>query len=63
MILQLLLMIFGANFSHVCRNENKHAHLLAKHTLSIIDYCAWNEESPCFIKQALIHNVSMTFSN
>ena len=56
-------MIFGANFSHVRRNENKPTHLLAKHALDIIDYCAWNEESPCFIKQALIHNVSMTFSN
>ena len=44
-------------FSHVRRQGNRLAHLLAKHAQSISDFSSWIEENPCFIEQALIHNV------
>ena len=45
-------------FSHVCsRQGNKPAHLLAKHAISIVDFMAWMEENPCFLEQALHHDV------
>ncbi|XP_050249443.1 uncharacterized protein LOC126696773 [Quercus robur] len=53
----------SVKFSHVCRNGNILAHLLAKHALGIVDYCDWNEKSSCFIEQALLHDVSMAFTN
>ena len=53
----------SVKFSHVYRNENIPAHLLAKHALGIVDYCDWIEDSPYFIEQALLHNVSMVFTN
>lgn len=34
---------------------------LVKHAYDIVDYCSWIEESPCFIEQALLHNVSNDF--
>ncbi|XP_023878480.2 uncharacterized protein LOC111990943 [Quercus suber] len=49
-------------FSHVCRQGNKPAHLLAKHASYVADYICWIEEEPCCIKQALIH-VVMSFSS
>lgn len=45
-------------FSHVKRQGDRPAHLLAKHALGIVDYLAWIEKNPCFIEQALIHDVS-----
>ena len=44
-------------FSHVCKNENKSTHLLAKHVISIVDFVVWMEENPYFLEQALLHNV------
>ena len=44
-------------FSHVRRQGNNPAHLLAKYAYGINDSSVWIEESPCFIKQALIHDV------
>ena len=45
------------DFSHVKRQGNRPAHLLAKHTLDIADYLTWMEETPCFLEQALLHDV------
>ena len=53
----------SVNFSHVCRNGNIPTHLLAKYALRIVDYCAWIEESPCFIEKALLHDVSLASTN
>ncbi|XP_023914729.2 uncharacterized protein LOC112026278 [Quercus suber] len=49
-------------FSHVRRQGNKPAHLLAKHASCVADYICWIEEEPCCIEQALIHDV-MSFSS
>ncbi|XP_065616449.1 uncharacterized protein LOC136061925 [Quercus suber] len=45
------------DFSHIRRQGNKPAHLLAKHALSIVDFIAWIEENPSFLAQALNHDV------
>ena len=37
-------------------------HLLAKHALGIEDFSVWIEETPCFIEQALLHDVTIAFS-
>ena len=44
-------------FTHVGRQGNKPAHLLAKYAKSIDNILVWIEETPCVIKQALIHDV------
>ena len=44
-------------FSHICRQGNKPAHILAKHAKGIVDYVAWLEKTPCFLMQALNHDV------
>ena len=44
-------------FSHVCRQGNRPAHILAKHVISIVDFMVWVEENPYFLEQALLHNV------
>lgn len=49
-------------FSHVRRQGNRATHLLAKHVFGIFDFIAQIEETPCFLEQALIHNVT-NFSN
>ena len=38
-------------FSHIHRQGNKPAHILAKHAKGIDDYVAWLEETPCFLMQ------------
>ena len=48
-------------FSHVRRQGNKAAHLLAKHAIGVSDFIAWIEETPSFIEQALIHDVTNLF--
>uniref|UniRef100_A0A7N2ME92 RNase H type-1 domain-containing protein n=1 Tax=Quercus lobata TaxID=97700 RepID=A0A7N2ME92_QUELO len=50
------------DFSHVKRQGNRLAHLLAKHALGIADYLTWMEETPCFLEQALLHDVHFDFS-
>ena len=44
-------------FSHVCRQGNKPAHLLAKHAISIVDFVVWMEKNPYFLEQALHQDV------
>ncbi|XP_075633722.1 uncharacterized protein LOC142606223 [Castanea sativa] len=48
----------SVGYSHVRRQGNLPAHLLAKYASSITDYVAWIEEDPCCIKQALIQDVN-----
>ena len=45
-------------FSHIKRQGNRSAHVFAKHALGIVDFIAWNEETPCFLEQALIRDVT-----
>ena len=51
----------SVDYSHVRRQGNMPAHILAKYASSINDYVAWIEEDPCCIMQALIHDLN-TFS-
>ena len=44
-------------FSHVRRQANKRAHLLAKYALDIDDFSVWLEESLCFLEQPLLNDV------
>ncbi|XP_050246259.1 uncharacterized protein LOC126694211 [Quercus robur] len=44
-------------FSHVKRKGNRPAHLLAKYAGGIDDFIVWMEENPCFLEQALSHDV------
>ena len=37
-------------------------HLLAKHVLGIEDFSVWIKKTPYFIKQALLHDVTIAFS-
>ena len=53
-------MFRQVDFSHIRRQGNKPAHLLAKHAKCIVDYVAWIEETPCFLMQALTHDVSIS---
>ena len=48
-------------FSHVGRQGNEPAHLLAKHESSVADFISWIEEDPCCIEKALIQDV-LSFS-
>ena len=50
---------YKVDFSHIKRQDNRSAHLLAKHALGIVDFEIWMEDSPCFLEQALIHDVSL----
>ena len=44
-------------FSHTCRQGNRPAHILAKHVISTVDFMVWMEKNPCFLEQALHHDV------
>ena len=57
-ILDLSMGFNRVEFSHVKRQGNRPAHVLAKHALGIADFIAWIEETPCFLEQALIHDVT-----
>ncbi|XP_075659121.1 uncharacterized protein LOC142629001 [Castanea sativa] len=52
----------GIEFSHVRRQGNNPAYLLAKHALGVVDYMTWIKENPCFLEQALTHDV-ISFSS
>ena len=41
---------YKVDFSHIKRQGNSPAHLLAKHALGIVDYETWMEASPCFLE-------------
>ncbi|XP_075674771.1 uncharacterized protein LOC142643956 [Castanea sativa] len=45
-------------FSHVKRQGNRLAHVLAKHVFGNVDFIAWIEETSCFLEQALVHDVT-----
>ena len=47
--------------SHVRRQGNKPAHILAKNALSLNASVVWIEETPCCIEQALIHDFVSVF--
>ena len=47
----------SVKFSHIYKKDNVHAHLLAKHAISIEDFSIWIVKSPYFLKQTLLHDV------
>ena len=49
-------------FSHDRRQGNRVAHLLAKYVFGISNFIAWIEETPYFLEQALIHDLTNSFS-
>ena len=51
----------NVSFSHVHRQENIPAHLLAKHIVGIANFSVWIEENHCFLTQALHHDVISSF--
>ena len=51
------------DFSHVGRNGNRLAHILAKHVLGIADLSIWVEEIPYFLEQALNQDVVVIFDD
>ena len=55
--MQLLCSDFRTVYiSHVRRQGNKPAHILAKYALGINESVVWIEETPCCIEQALIQD-------
>ena len=49
-------------FSHVKRQGNMPAHLVAKNAYNIVINIVWVEEGPCLAKQALIHDLNFMVS-
>ena len=47
-------------FSHVKRNANTPAHLLAKYAKGIVHQCMWMENCPSFLELAILHDVNST---
>ena len=45
------------HYSHVRRNGNQPAHILARQALSLLNDVIWIEETPYCIQQALIQDV------
>ena len=45
------------HYSHVRRNGNQPAHILARQALSLVNDVIWIEETPYCIQQALIQDV------
>ena len=52
----------NVKFSHVRRKGNVPTYILAKQALYFDDFSVWIEKSPCSIEQALLYDVSVTFS-
>ena len=48
----------SVGYSHVRRQGNLPAHILAKYASSINNYVAWIEEDSCCIMQAFFHDVN-----
>lgn len=42
----------GVEFSHVRRQGNRPAHLLARHALGIVNFITWIEENLCFLESS-----------
>ena len=53
----LSLNVRVVGYSHVRRTGNKLAHILAWQAQSFVNDVMWIEEIPCYIQQALIHDV------
>jgi len=51
----------SVEFSHICRQGNGPAHLLAKHACGIVNLYVWIKENPYFLEQALFHDVNVAF--
>ena len=45
------------SYSHMRRQGNRSAHLLAKHAKGIVAFSTLMEENPCFLEQALHHDI------
>ena len=45
------------HYSHVRRNGNQPAHILARQALSLVNDVIWIEDTPCYIQQACIQDV------
>ena len=45
-------------FSHIKRQGNRPTYILTEHALGIVDFIARIEETPYFLEQALIHDVT-----
>ena len=50
-------------FSHIYRKGNVHAHLLAKHAISIEDFSSWIEENPYFLELFSMMYLLLIFPN
>ena len=61
-VLELCMGFTQIQFSHVKRQGNMPAYLVAKNAYSIVNDIVWVEKDPCFAKQALIHDVNFMFS-
>ena len=48
----------NVDFSHVKRNANSPAHLLAKYAKGIVSQCIWMENCPTFLELAILHDVN-----
>ena len=48
----------NVDFSHVKRNANSPAHLLAKYAKGIVNQCIWMENCPTFLELAILHDVN-----
>lgn len=51
----------SVEFSHICRQGNRPAHLLAKHACGIVDLSVWIEKNPYFLEQTLLHDINVAF--
>ena len=47
-------------FSHIKRNANTPAHLLAKYAKGIVHRCMWMESCLSFLELAILHDVNST---
>ena len=56
-IVSSLHVVRHVEFSHVRKQGSRSGHLLAKHAFSIDNFSIWIEENPCFLEQALVHDV------
>ena len=48
----------NVDFSHVKRNVNSPAHLLAKYAKGIVNQSIWMENCPTFLELAILHDVN-----
>ena len=59
-IRSVVLEFHSVYFSHVKRNANTPAHLLAKYAKGIVHQCMWMEKCPSFLELAILHDVNFT---